>query len=49
MVFKGQDAVRIKTVLEKIIEKSHPCNYFGNLMSYEKEVDTDNKLNKYHI
>jgi hypothetical protein len=28
----------------KIIEQVHSFNCLGNLISYEKEVDTDNKL-----
>jgi len=48
MAFKGQDPVRSKIVIEnKIIEEVNSFNYLGNLISYEREVDTDSKLNNY--
>jgi len=46
--FEGRDPVRSKIVTDnKIIEKVNFFNYLGNLISYEKEVDLDNKLNNY--
>ena len=43
--FKGQDPVRTKIVIEnKIIEQVNMFNYLGNMISYEKELDIDNKL-----
>jgi hypothetical protein len=48
MELKGRDSVRSKTVIDnKITEKLNCFNYLENLISYEKEVDTDNKLNNY--
>jgi len=48
MPFKGQEPGRSKTAIEnKITEQVYSFNYLGNLISYEKEVDTDNKLNNY--
>jgi len=48
MVLKGQDPVRTKTVIDnKIIERVNSFNYLGNMISYEKELDTDNKLHNY--
>ena len=48
MTFKGQDPVRSKIVIDnKIIVQVNSFNYLGNLISYEKEVDNDNKLNTY--
>jgi len=45
---KGQVPVQGKIVMDnKIIEQVNSCNYLGNLISYEKEVDTENKLNNY--
>jgi hypothetical protein len=29
------------------MEQLNTFNYFGNLMSYEKEMDIDNKINNY--
>ena len=47
MTFKGRDPVRTKIVIDnKIIEQVNSFNYLGNI-SYEKEVDTDNKLHNY--
>jgi hypothetical protein len=46
MAFKGQDSIRSKVVIDnKIIEQVKPFNYLGNLISYENEMDIDNKLN----
>ena len=48
MAFKGQDPVRTKIVIDnKIIEKVNSFNYSGNMISYEKEMDIDNKLHNY--
>ena len=48
MAFKGGDPVGSKIVTHnKIIEQVSSFNYLGNLISYEKEVDNDNKLNTY--
>jgi len=45
MAFKGRDPVRSQIVINSEIVNSF--NYLGNLISYEKEVDIDNKLNTY--
>ena len=48
MAFKGRDPVRTKIVIDnKIIEEVNSFNYLGNTISYEKELDIDNKLHKY--
>ena len=48
MAFKGRDPVRIKTVTgNKITEQVNSFNYLGNMISYEKELDIDNKLHNY--
>jgi hypothetical protein len=48
MAFKRRDPVRSTTVIDnKIIEKVNYFNYLGNLISYENEMDIDNKLNNY--
>jgi len=48
MAFKGRDPVRTKIVIEnKIIEQVNMFNYLGNIISYEKELDIDNKLHNY--
>jgi hypothetical protein len=45
MAFKGRDPVRTKIVTDsKIIEQANSFNYLGNIISYEKELDIDNKL-----
>ena len=45
MAFKGRDPVRTKIVIDnKIIEKVNLFNYLGNIISYEGELDIDNKL-----
>ena len=50
MVFKGRDAVRTKIVTDnKIIEHVNLYNYLGNVISYEGELDIDNKLNNFRI
>jgi hypothetical protein len=46
MAFKGRYPVRSKTVIgDTIIEQVNTFNCLGDLISYEKEVDIDNKLN----
>jgi len=48
MAFRGRDPLRTKIVINnKIIEQVNSFNYLGNMISYEKELDTDNKLYKY--
>jgi hypothetical protein len=48
MAFKGRGPIRSKIVTDnKIIEQVNSSNYLGNLISYENEIDTDNKLNTY--
>jgi hypothetical protein len=48
VAFKGRDPVRGKIVIDnKIIEQVNSFNYLGTLITYEKEVDIDNILNKY--
>jgi hypothetical protein len=48
MAFKERDSVRSKIVIDKhITEKVNSFNYLGNLISYEKEVENDEKLNNY--
>jgi len=40
--------VRIKIVIDnKMIEKVNLFNYLGNMISYEGELDIDNKLNNF--
>ena len=48
MTFKGRDPVRTKIVIDnKIIEQVNSFNYLENTISYEKELDIDNKLHNY--
>ena len=48
MAFKGRYPVRTKIVIDnKIIERVNSFNYLGNIISYEKELDIDNKLHNY--
>jgi hypothetical protein len=48
MAFRGRDPVRTKIVIDnKIIEQVNSFNYLGNVISYDKEVDIDNKLHNY--
>jgi hypothetical protein len=48
MAFKGQDPIRSKIAIDsKIIEQVNSFNYLGNLISHEKEMGNDNKLNNY--
>jgi hypothetical protein len=40
--------VRTKIAMgNKIIEQVKPFNYLDNVISYERELDIDNKLNNY--
>jgi hypothetical protein len=42
------DPVRTKIVIDnKIIEQVNSFNCLGNVISYEKELDIDNKLHNY--
>jgi hypothetical protein len=48
MAFQEQEPVRSRIETEnKIMEQLNSFNYLGNLMSYEKEMDIDNKMNNY--
>jgi len=48
MAFKGGDPVTTKIVIDnKIIRKVNLFNYLGNMISYEIELDIDNKLHNY--
>jgi hypothetical protein len=47
MVFKGQDPFRSKIAINYKIIEVNSFNNFGSLVSYEKEVDIDYKLNNY--
>jgi len=48
MALKGRDPVRTKTVIDnKIIEQVILFAYLGNMISYEGELDIDNKLNNF--
>ena len=45
MPFKGRDPVRTKIVKgNKIIEQVNLFNYLGNMISYGRKLDIDNKL-----
>jgi len=45
VAFKGRDPVRIKIVIDnKITEQVNLCNYLRYIVSYEGELDNDNKL-----
>jgi len=47
MAFIGRDPVITKIVKDKkIIEQANLFNYLGNMISYEGELDIDNKLNR---
>ena len=37
----------ILDLYNKIIEQENSFNYLGNMLSYEKELDIDNKLHNY--
>jgi len=48
MAFKGRDPVRTKIVIDnKIIEQVNLFNYLENMISYEGEMDIDNKLSNF--
>jgi len=48
MAFRGRDPVRTKIVIDnKIIEEVNSFNYLERMISYEKELDIDNKLHNY--
>jgi hypothetical protein len=48
MAFKGRDPVRNKIVIDnKFIEYVNSFNCLGNVISYKKELDIDNKLHNY--
>jgi len=48
MVFKGRGPVRTGIGIDnKIIEQVNLFNYLGNVISYEGELDIDNKLNNF--
>jgi hypothetical protein len=48
MAFKGRDPVRSNILIDnKIIEQVKSFNYLGNMISYERELHIDNKLNNY--
>ena len=34
-------------ILQAIVEQVNSFNYLGNMISYEKELDIDNKLHNY--
>ena len=48
IVSKGRDPVRTKIIIQnKITEQVKMFSYLGNMISYEKELDIDNKLHNY--
>jgi hypothetical protein len=48
MAFRRWDPVWTKIVIDnKIIEKVNLFKYLGNIISYDKELDIDNKLHNY--
>jgi len=48
MVYTGRDPVRTKIVIDnKIMEQVNMFSYLGNMISYEGELDIDNKLNTF--
>ena len=48
MAFKGRDPVGTKIVIDnKIIGQVKLFNCLGNMISYEKELDIENKLQNY--
>jgi predicted butyrate kinase (DUF1464 family) len=48
MAFRCRDPVRTKIVIDnKIVGQVNSFNYLGNMISYEKELDIDNKLHNY--
>ena len=45
MAFRGRDPVRTRIVIDnKIMEQVNSFNLLGNMISYEKELDINNKL-----
>ena len=45
---KGRDPVRTKIVIDnKTVEPVNLFNYLGNIISYEGELDINNKLNNF--
>jgi hypothetical protein len=50
MAFKGRDPTRSEILINnKIVEYVNTFNYMGNLISYVKEKDIDNKITKFLI
>ena len=48
MAFKGRDPVRTEIGIDnKTVEQVNSFNYLGNMISYEKELDINNKLHNY--
>jgi hypothetical protein len=48
VAFKERDPVRTKIVIDnKIIEQVKLFYYLGNMISYERQMDIDDKLNNY--
>jgi len=48
MAFKRRDPVRTTVVIDnKIIEQVNLFKYLGNVITYEGELDIDNKLNNF--
>jgi hypothetical protein len=48
MAFEGRKPVRTKIVIDnKIMGEVKLFNYLVNMISYERELDVDNKLNNY--
>lgn len=48
MAFRGLEPIRTKIAIEnKCIEQINKFNYLGNSISYDKECDVDNKLQKF--
>jgi transposase len=47
IAFKGRDPIKSKIVINNEIIQVNTFNYLGNLISYEKEKDIDNKITKY--
>jgi hypothetical protein len=48
MEFKRRDPLRRNILIDnKIIDGVNSINHLGNLISYEKHVDVDNKWNNY--
>jgi hypothetical protein len=48
MAFKGRDPLRTKILIDnKITEQVKSFKYLGNMISYERELEIDEKLNTY--